>query len=75
MKRLYDAVCEWLEADAASRGIDHEPIPEGNNFTNAEIDGRREPMHMHGDHNRQSIDDDDGGAYRIGFNNDHRRAN
>lgn len=74
MKRLYNAVCEWLEADAASRGIDHEPIPEGNNFTTLEIDGRHEPMHMHGDHNRQNIDDDDSGVYRTGFSNDHRRT-
>ncbi|OIH81945.1 hypothetical protein BLJ79_21545 [Arthrobacter sp. UCD-GKA] len=64
-------MCSWLEADAEARG--GEPVPEGNNFASAELDGRHEPMHMHGDHNRQSIDDDDSGVYRTGFNNDHRR--
>lgn len=73
MRRLYNAVCTWIEADAASKADPLEPQPEGNNFTTAEIDGRNEPMHMHGDHNRQSIDDDDSGAYRLGFNNQHRR--
>lgn len=72
MRRLYNAVCAWLEADAEGRG-GGEPIPEGNNFTTSEIDGRNEPMYMHGDHNRQSIDDDDSGVYRLGFNNQHRR--
>lgn len=73
MKRLYNAVCTWLEADAQAKGYEHEPAPEGNNFTHTELDGRHEPMHMHGDHNRQSIDGDDGGVYRLGFNNNHRR--
>ena len=74
MRRLYNAVCTWLEADAQTKGFEHEPIPEGNNFTQAETDGRHEPMHMHGDHNRQSIDDDDSGTYRLGFNNNHRKG-
>lgn len=71
MRRLYNAICAWLEADAEARG--GEPVPQGDTFTQAETDGRHEPMHMHADHNRQSIDDDDNGAYRLGFNNDHRK--
>lgn len=29
MRRLYNAVCGWLEADAEARGASDEPIPEG----------------------------------------------
>ena len=72
MRRLYNAVCTWIEADAASKGEPFEPQPEGNNFTHVEHAGNRGRNEMHGDSDRQSIDDDDGGSYRLGFNNQHR---
>lgn len=29
LRRLYNAVCGWLETDAGARGTPDEPIPEG----------------------------------------------
>lgn len=66
MKRLYNAVCAWIEADAAAKGTEPEPQPEGNNFTSIEIDGRNEPAELH-QQNRPPAE------YRMGFNNKHRR--
>lgn len=67
MRRLYNAVCDWLEADAQSR-MGNEPQPEGNNFTHAEhAHSFTSQPEMHAGHRGQSIDDDDGGVYRIGF--------
>lgn len=66
MRRLYNAVCDWLEADAQAKG--GEPQPEGNNFTQAEhAHSFTTQPEMHAGHRGQSIDDDDGGVYRIGF--------
>ncbi|MDQ0102340.1 hypothetical protein J2T10_001986 [Paenarthrobacter nicotinovorans] len=69
--RLYRAICAWLEAHAASMTAEHDPQPEGNNFTQAEhAHSYSAPPELHAGYNRQSIDDDDGGTYRartIGF--------
>lgn len=71
MRRLYHAVCTWLEADAAAKTGDTEPQPEGNNFTQAETGAvYSAPPEMHAGWRGQSLDDDDGGAYRarrVGF--------
>lgn len=67
MRRLYNAVCGWLEADAAMRTSEHEPQAEGNNFTQAERVNQPDADELHAGHRHQSIDDDDSGAYRIGF--------
>lgn len=66
MRRLYAALCAWIEADAASKGIEPEPAPAGDNFTTTELDGRPEPVEMHQQHRPPA-------EYRAGFNNDHRR--
>lgn len=47
--------------------------PQGDTYATAELDGRTEPAELHRERRGQSIDDDDGGAYRLGFNNDHQR--
>lgn len=72
--RLYRAICGWLEAHAASMSaepVQHEPHPEGNNFTQAEhAHSFSAPPEMHVGSDRQSLDDDQGGVYRarpIGF--------
>ena len=49
-----------------------DPHPEGDVFTDTQHAYRREPSELHSDHRAQSIDDDDGGVYRLGFNNDHQ---
>jgi hypothetical protein len=38
VKRLYNAICSWLEADAEQKRRDepYEPQPEGNNFAMVE---------------------------------------
>lgn len=66
MKRIYNAVCELLEAKAQNlrtgAATDHEPedfAPEGA-FTDHERSALYEPDTLHIDSNRQSIDDDDG---------------
>lgn len=71
MRRLYNAVCSWLEADADARQ-GGEPHPEGNNFTQAEHAPGTNRQDLHGEANRESIDNDDGGAYRLGFHNERK---
>lgn len=64
--RLYNAICGWLEAHAASMGAEQEPQPEGNNFAQAEhAHSYSAPPELHLGSDRQSIDDDQGGVYRI----------
>lgn len=71
--RLYRAICAWLEADAKAKlgNDDHEPHPEGNNFTQAEYaHSYTQAPELHAGHRGQSLDDDDSGAHhrhRIGF--------
>ena len=66
--RLYKAVCAWLEASAKQMGAEHEPIPEGNNFAQAEYaHAYTAAPELHAGYSSQSIDDDQGGAYRLGF--------
>ena len=68
--RLYRAICTWLEAHAASMGAEPgpapEPHPEGNNFAQAEYaHSYSAPPELHAGSDRQSIDDDQGGVYRV----------
>lgn len=64
--RLYKAICAWLEADAAAKGGESEPQPEGNNFAQAEhAHSYTAQPEMHAGYRGQSIDDDEGGAYRV----------
>lgn len=68
--RLYNAVCAWIEAHAASMGAEPEPAtelhPEGNNFTQAEhAHSYSAPPELHVGSDRQSIDDDQGAVYRV----------
>jgi len=64
--RLYNAICGWLEAHAAAMGADHEPVPEGNNFSQAEhAHSYTAPPELHAASDRQSLDDDQGGVYRV----------
>lgn len=66
--RLYNAICTWLEAHAASMSAEDEPQPEGNNFAQAEhAHSYTSPPELHAGTSRQSLDDDDGGIYKIGF--------
>lgn len=59
MKRLYNAVCAWLEADAEARGFEGEPVPEGNNFAMIEREHRGDAeLDLHSQ------------VRRIGFGND-----
>ena len=77
MRRLYNAVCTWLEADAQSKGVEGEPQPSGDNLTQLEHGpGYGTQPEMHLANRGQSIDDDDGGVYRarLGFNNDHMKG-
>lgn len=69
MRRLYRAVCGWLEADAQAKAdspdADHQP--EGNNFTQVETAHQYTSQpEMHSSYSRQSLDDDDGGVYKVG---------
>lgn len=66
MIRLYRATCAYLEALAADLRTEHEPHPQGDNFTSAELDGREEPTEMHADHRPPA-------EYKIGFGTNHRR--
>lgn len=56
---------------APAPAVADEPQPEGNNFTQAEhAHGYSAPPELHVGSNRQSIDDDKGGAYKarpVGF--------
>lgn len=67
--RLYSAICAWLEAHAASMGVEpvqHEPHPEGNNFAQAEhAHSYTSEPELHEGYSRQSLDDDQGGVYRV----------
>ena len=49
MRRLYNAVCAWLEADAAAKNQPGpEPVPEGNNFAHVEYaHAYTEPPELH----------------------------
>lgn len=63
--RLYNAICGWLEAHAASMGVEHEPQPEGNNFAQAEhAHAYTIEPELHAAYSRQSIDEDQG-AYHV----------
>ncbi len=64
--RLYAAICSWLEAHAASMGAEIEPQREGNNFSQAEhAHSYSAAPELHVGSDRQSLDDDQGGVYRI----------
>lgn len=66
--RLYKAVCAWLEANAQQMGKvdEHEPHPEGDVYAQAEhAHSYTTQPEMHIANRGQSIDDDDGGAYKI----------
>ncbi|MDQ5862052.1 MAG: hypothetical protein M3536_07310 [Actinomycetota bacterium] len=67
--RLYSAICGWLEAHAASMAaepVPNEPHAEGNNFAQAEhAHSFSAPPELHAGSDRQSLDDDQGGAYRM----------
>lgn len=66
MKRLYNAICTWLEADAQAKTETQEPQPEGNNFSHVETAHQYTSQpEMHSAYSRQSLDDDDGGVYKI----------
>lgn len=66
--RLYRAVCAWLEAHAAQMGQDDGPHSEGDVYSQAEhAHSYTSQPELHAGHRGQSIDDDDGGAYRLGF--------
>lgn len=66
--RLYNAVCAWLEAQASQMGREDEPRPEGDVYSQAEhAHSYTSRPELHAGHRAQSIDDDDGGAYRLGF--------
>jgi hypothetical protein len=63
MKRLYNAVCTWLEADAKAKAESPQPDhqPEGNNFAQAEHAHSYTSMpELHSGYREQSIDDDNG---------------
>jgi hypothetical protein len=69
MRRLYRAVCAWIEADTQTK-LQPEPElhAEGNNFAQAEhAHSYTTPPEMHSGWGRQSMDDNDGGTYRLGF--------
>ncbi|WIV32213.1 hypothetical protein QN084_06270 [Paenarthrobacter sp. R1] len=68
MRRLYNAVCEWLEASAKAMSETAEPEPEGAGASQAEhAHSYTTKPEMHAGYGRGSIDDDDGGVYRLGF--------
>lgn len=74
MRRLYNAVCGWLEADAEARLRDEPEHPEGSTAdTERSRPGRTIPE-MHREYRGTELEDD-GGEYRrrFGFNNDHTR--
>lgn len=66
--RLYNAVCAWLEAHAQQMGKDDspEPHPEGDIYAQAEhAHSYTSEPELHAGHRGTSLDDDDGGAYKI----------
>ena len=67
--RLYNAICTWLEAHAAQMGRD--AAPEDELHAEGDVYSQAEHAHsytsrpeLHAGHRGQSIDDDDGGAYK-----------
>lgn len=60
-----------ITARNLTTGAEEQPQSQGDTFTQAEHAGQRSNSELHADSDRQSLDDDDGGTYRIGFNNDH----
>lgn len=75
--RLYKAVCAWLEAHAAQMGREGEPAephPEGNNFAQAEhAHSFTSEPELHSGYRGTSLNDDDGGVYRLGFQPNRRK--
>ena len=72
--RLYRAICAWLETSTAQMGDTGEP------GRDTQMDALVETAHsytsqpeMHAAHRGQSVDDDDGGVYRLGFQRNPRR--
>ena len=64
--RLYNAVCAWLEASAKAMGEEPEFAPEGAGQAQAEhAHAYSAPPELHAGSDRQSLDDDQGGVYRI----------
>lgn len=67
MGRLYNAVCGWLEAHAASMSgerVVNEPHPEGNNFSQSEYaHSFSGPPELHVSSDRQALDDE--GVYQV----------
>ncbi|WIK82145.1 hypothetical protein [Micrococcus lylae] len=71
MKRLYNAVCAWLEADAKARAAeDDEPpyVDEGNSTALADAPDHHRPG-LHADHPRtqDQLFDETDLRHRIGF--------
>lgn len=66
MRRLYNAVCAWLEADAQARLTEPEPQPEGA-YSDAERDHRDQPVELHAERRYSQEDDEEFRAPRIGF--------
>ena len=60
-----------ITAQHLTGDTEEEPQPQVDVFTQAEHAGQRSANELHADADRQSHDDDDGGSYRLGFNNDH----
>ncbi|MGP5071675.1 hypothetical protein ACTXI0_04625 [Arthrobacter rhombi] len=72
MRRLYNAVCSWIEAEVRAKDKpDPEPQPEGS-FAQVENAGPSgmPPELMHGTP-RHGDEDEEGHAVRLGFNADH----
>ena len=63
MRRIYNAVCTWLEVDAKAKENTPttEDHPEGNNFAQVETAHQyTSTPEMHSSYREQSIDDDNG---------------
>ena len=63
MRRLLNAMCAWLEADAEAKRQTPttEDHPEGNNFAQVETAHQYTSMpELHASYREQSIDDDNG---------------
>lgn len=77
MRRLYRAVCDWLEADAATKRPQggEEPHPRGDVYAMAEhAHSFTAAPELHAGVRPTSIDNDDGGAYRLGFQPNEQRG-
>lgn len=71
MRRLYNAVCAWLEADARARTAEDDKPPyieEGNASAFSDAPDHHRPG-LHADHPRtqDQLFDDTDGRHRIGF--------